>query len=61
MPFTFLRDVEEQVDRAAAELWGLTDAEPADIRRNLRDLRGERPTADGCTLTAIRYRLPAVG
>jgi hypothetical protein len=35
-----LRDVEDQVDRAAADLWGLTDAELGEIRRNLKELRG---------------------
>jgi hypothetical protein len=33
-----LGEVEDQVDRAAAELWGLTDAELREIRRSLAEL-----------------------
>ena len=35
-----LRHVEEEIDRAAAELWGLTGEELAEIRRSLEELRG---------------------
>ena len=33
-----LVEVEDQVDQAAAELWGLTDAELREIRRSLEEL-----------------------
>ena len=33
-----LVEVEDQVDRAAAELWGITDAELREIRRSLNEL-----------------------
>jgi len=36
-----LRRVEEEIDRAAAELWGLNEEELAEIRRSLAELRGE--------------------
>ena len=35
-----LRRVEEEIDRAAAQLWGLTEEELAEIRRSLEELRG---------------------
>jgi hypothetical protein len=35
-----LKAVEDEVDRAAAELWGLTGEELAEIRRSLEELRG---------------------
>jgi len=35
-----LAGVEDEVDRAAAALWGLTDAELADVRASLRELKG---------------------
>jgi len=35
-----LRRVEDEVDRAAAELWGLTTEELDEIRRSLEELRG---------------------
>jgi len=35
-----LRKVEEEVDRAAAALWGLTEQELADVRASLEELRG---------------------
>ncbi len=35
-----LRRVEEEIDRAAAQLWGLSDEELADIKRSLEELRG---------------------
>ena len=35
-----LAGVEDEVDRAAAALRGLTDAEPADVRASLPDLKG---------------------
>ncbi|RLC57824.1 MAG: hypothetical protein DRI80_14530, partial [Chloroflexota bacterium] len=35
-----LRHVEEEIDCAAAELWGLTGEELAEIRRSLEELRG---------------------
>ena len=34
-----LAEVEDQVDRAAAELWGLTDAELVEIRKALELLK----------------------
>jgi len=33
-----LVEVEDQLDRAAAEIWGLTDAELGEIRRSLEEL-----------------------
>jgi hypothetical protein len=38
-----LRRVEQAVDEAAAALWGLTEAELRDIRRNLAELKGSAP------------------
>jgi len=38
-----LRRVEGAVDQAAAALWGLTEAELRDIRRNLAELKGSAP------------------
>jgi len=35
-----LKAVEDEVDRAAAELWGITAEELAEIRRSLEELRG---------------------
>lgn len=35
-----LRRVEEEIDRAAAQLWDLTEEELAEIRRSLEELRG---------------------
>ena len=35
-----LKQVEEEIDRAAARLWGLTDEELAEIKRSLEELRG---------------------
>jgi len=35
-----LRRVEDKVDRAAAQLWGLSEEELAEIRRSLEELRG---------------------
>jgi len=35
-----LRQIEEAVDKAAARLWGLTDAELQEIRRSLVELQG---------------------
>lgn len=35
-----LRAVEDEVDRAAAELWGLSAQELADVRASLRELKG---------------------
>lgn len=35
-----LRAVEDEVDRAAAELWGLSTQELADVRASLRELKG---------------------
>jgi len=35
-----LRQVEEDIDRAAAQLWGLSDEELAEIKRSLEELRG---------------------
>ncbi len=35
-----LRQVEEEIDRAAAQLWGLSDEELAEIKRSLEELRG---------------------
>lgn len=35
-----LRRVEEEIDRAAAQLWGLSDEELAEIKRSLEELRG---------------------
>jgi DNA anti-recombination protein RmuC len=34
-----LKAVEDEVDRAAAELWGITDEELAEIQRSLEELR----------------------
>ncbi len=42
---TELRRVEAAVDEAAAALWGLTEAELRDIRRNLAELQGESTPA----------------
>lgn len=36
-----LRRVEVEIDRAAAALWGLSDAELADVQASLRELKGE--------------------
>jgi len=38
-----LRRVEQAVDEAAAALWGLSEAELRDIRRNLAELKGGAP------------------
>jgi len=35
-----LREIEAEVDRAAAGLWGLTEEELADIQASLRELKG---------------------
>jgi hypothetical protein len=35
-----LKAVEDEVDRAAAELWGITAEELAEIRRSLEELQG---------------------
>ena len=36
-----LRQVEDEVDQAAAALWGLTDQELADVRASLQELKGD--------------------
>ncbi len=36
-----LRHLEEQIDRAAARLWGLSEEELQDIQRSLKELKGE--------------------
>jgi len=35
-----LRQVEEDIDRAAAQLWGLSEEELAEIKRSLEELKG---------------------
>jgi len=35
-----LRRVEEEIDRAAAQLWGLTEEELQEIQASLKELRG---------------------
>ncbi len=36
-----LRQVEEEIDRAAAALWGLAAQELADVRASLQELKGQ--------------------
>ena len=42
-----LRAVEEEVDQAAADMWGLTAQELADGRASLRELKGAAASEKG--------------
>lgn len=39
-----LREIEAEIDKAAAKLWGLTDAELSAVQHSLRELAGDDPT-----------------
>jgi len=36
-----VRKIEEEIDRTAAKIWGLTDEELAEIQKSLQELQGE--------------------
>ena len=41
-----LEALEAEIDREAAKLWGLTEAELREIQESLRELEGEVPAAE---------------